>query len=151
MEASGIRQAQMADCQAIEGCVRAAYAKYLTRMDKEPAPLQADYKALIAQGIVSMVTDGEAVRGVLVMMPEGQSMFVENIAVDPRYQGQGLGRMLMAFVEQQARAEGLREIRLYTNELMTENLRFYQQLGFEEEGRRVHDGHRRVFLRKLLV
>ena len=31
---------------------------------------------------------------------------------------------------------------------MTENLRFYQKLGFEEEGRRGEDGYHRVFLRK---
>ena len=56
--------------------------------------------------------------------------------------------MLRAFVEQQARKEQLHEIRLYTNELMTETLRFYQKLGFEEEGRRVQDGYHRVFLWK---
>lgn len=77
-------------------------------------------------------------------------MFVENVAIDPRFQGQGLGRTLMAFVEQQARKEQLDEIRLYTNELMTENLLFYRQLGFEEECRRVQNGYRRVFLRKRL-
>jgi ribosomal protein S18 acetylase RimI-like enzyme len=44
--------------------------------------------------------------------------------------------MLMTFVEQQARKEQLQEIRLYTNELMTENLLFYQRIGFKEEGRR---------------
>jgi hypothetical protein len=34
---------------------------------------------------------------------------------------------------------------------MTEDLQFYQRLGFEEEGRRVQDGYRRVFLRKILT
>ena len=85
------------------------------------------------------------------MIPQGKSMFVENIAVDPRFQGQGLGHMLMAFVEQQARAEQLNEISLYTNELMTENFPFYHKLGFEEEGRSVQDGYHRVFLRKRLM
>ena len=82
------------------------------------------------------------------MMPQERSLFVENVAVDPRFQGQGLGQVLMAFVEQQARKEQLNEIRLYTNELMTESLRFYHKLGFEEESRRVQDGYHRVFLRK---
>lgn len=59
--------------------------------------------------------------------------------------------MLMSFVEQQARKEQLREVSLYTNELMTGNLRFYQKLGFEEEGRRVEDGYHRVYLRKVLA
>ena len=109
-----------------------------------------DYQALIAQEIVSVLADEKEIRGVLVMMPQGRGMVVENIAVDPRFQGQGLGRMLMAFVEQQARKEQLDEIHLYTNEVMTENLLFYHQLGFEEEGRYMQDGYRRVFLRKRL-
>lgn len=84
------------------------------------------------------------------MMSRDNGMFVENIAVDPRFQEQGLGQALMAFVEQKARKEHLHEIHLYTNELMTENLRFYEKCGFEEEGRRLEEGYHRVFLLKKL-
>ncbi|EFH83821.1 GNAT family N-acetyltransferase [Ktedonobacter racemifer] len=148
MENIRIRQAQAADQRAVWACVRAAYSKYLVRMGREPAPLHADYEALIAQGVVYVLANEEEVRGVLVMMSWERSLLVENVAVDPRFQGQGLGQVLMAFVEQQGRKEQLDEIRLYTNEVMTENLRFYHKLGFEEDGRRVEDGYHRVFLRK---
>ncbi len=145
---SRFRQAEAVDQRAVVDCVRAAYSSYLVRIGKEPAPMHADYEALIAQKLVYVLTDEDVVRGVLVMMPQERSLFVENVAVDPRFQGQGLGQALMAFVEQHARKEQLNEIRLYTNELMTENLRFYHKLGFEEESRRVQDGYHRVFLRK---
>ncbi|EFH82912.1 GNAT family N-acetyltransferase [Ktedonobacter racemifer] len=148
MENIRIRQAQAADQRAVWACVRAAYSKYLVRMGREPTPLHADYEALIAQGVVYVLANEEEVRGVLVMMSWERSLLVENVAVDPRFQGQGLGQVLMAFVEQQGRKEQLDEIRLYTNEVMTENLRFYHKLGFEEDGRRVEDGYHRVFLRK---
>lgn len=151
MEHRHIRQAREADHQAVVDCVRAAYARYLERMGREPAPLSADYAALITQGVVSVLEQGAEICGILVMMPRQQSMFVENIAIDPRFQGRGLGRQLMAFVEQRAQEAQLSEIRLYTNELMTENLHFYSKLGFAEEDRRVQDGYRRVFLRKKLV
>lgn len=150
MEQLIIRQAQEADLDAVVACVCAAYTKYIARIGKEPAPLSADYAALIAQKVVYVLSDGGGIRGILVMMPQGRRMFVENVAVDPDFQGRGLGRILMAFVEQQARKEQLDEIYLYTNELMTENLFFYQRLGFTEEARRMHDGYRRVFLRKIL-
>lgn len=145
-----IRQAEPEDQEALVNCVQAAYSKYIKRIEKKPAPLLADYQALMAQGIVYVLADKGGIRGVLVMMPQGRDMFVENVAIDPRFQGQGLGRALMAFVEQQTRKEQLDEIRLYTNELMTENLHFYHQLGFEEESRHVQNGYRRVFLRKRL-
>ncbi len=146
-----IRQAQPADQKAIEACVQAAYAKYTARIGKKPAPLLANYALLIAQEVVYVLANEEEIHGVLVMMLQERRMFVENIAIDPRFQRQGLGRVLMNFVEQQTRRHQLDEIHLYTNELMTENLDFYRHLGFDEEERRTEDGYRRVFLRKTLV
>ena|ERR1017187_4809538 len=118
MEIKSIRQAEAADQRAVVACVRAAYSRYLVRMDKEPAPMHADYEALIAQGVVYVLADEDGVRGVLVMMPQERSLLVENIAIDPRFQGQGLGQVLMVFVEQQARKEQLNEIRLYTTDVL---------------------------------
>jgi hypothetical protein len=57
----------------------------------------------------------------------------------------------MALVDQQMRKEQLHEIRLCTNALLTEHLRFYQKLGFEGDGQRVEEGDHRVVLRKGLV
>jgi N-acetylglutamate synthase-like GNAT family acetyltransferase len=85
-------------------------------MQKEPAPLHADYRALIARGILFVLPDEGGVCGVVVMLPHEGSMFVENVAVAPCYQGQGLGTLLMAFVEQQARQQHLSQIRLYTSQ-----------------------------------
>lgn len=146
-----IRQAITEDQAAIEACVRAVYSIYIERIGKQPAPMLADYQALIARGVVYVLLDEANLCGVLVMMRQGESMFVENIAVDPRFQGHGLGHALMAFVEERARMEHLSAIRLYTHELMAENLVFYRKLGFEEEARYKQDGYRRVFLRKRLA
>lgn len=149
-EAFTIRLACEDDLHAITTCVHSAYTIYLTRMDKAPAPLFANYKALLARDTIYVLVSAERVCGVLVMMPQDTHMFIENVAVDSRSQGQGFGKALMAFAEQEARKARLSEIRLYTNELMTENLRFYRKLGFEEIDRRVEDGYRRVFLHKAL-
>jgi ribosomal protein S18 acetylase RimI-like enzyme len=145
-----IRQAEQQDLAAITACVQAAYSKYVERIGKKPAPMMADYPALIARGVTYTVVDGADVLGTLVMEPQDGAMLVDNVAVDPRFQGRGLGRALMAFAEQQARDQGLDMILLYTNEAMTENLIFYQRLGFEEESRNEQDGYCRVFLRKRL-
>jgi ribosomal protein S18 acetylase RimI-like enzyme len=138
------------DARAVTGCVRAAYAGYVERIGREPAPMTADYPALIAAGEVWVIRAGEGVAGVLVLRPQPPALLVENVAVAPDRQGEGMGRALMAFAEEQARAAGLREVVLYTNECMTENLRFYPALGFAETGRGVQDGFARVFYRKRL-
>jgi N-acetylglutamate synthase-like GNAT family acetyltransferase len=87
MENRCIRQAQMEDQQAIVACVRAAYSKYLVRMDREPTPLHADYGALIAQEVVYVLANEASIRGVLVLIAQPDSLFVENVAIDPRFQG----------------------------------------------------------------
>lgn len=143
-----IRRAVASDQHAVKECVRAAYGVYIERIGRPPAPMLADYAALIAEGVVYVLTIRGRIRGVLVMMRQGATMFVENIAIAPECQRQGLGRIVMMHIEQQTRKEQLSAIRLYTNELMAENLVFYHKLGFEEEGRSMQDGYQRVFLCK---
>ena len=109
-----------------------------------------DYDALIRAGEVWVWDEGGEVLGVLVMRPADDHLFVDNVAVAPGHQGRGLGRELLAFAEERAEREGLPEVRLYTNEKMHENLAVYAKLGFEETGRGVDGGYRRVFMRKRL-
>ncbi|MGI8549559.1 MAG: GNAT family N-acetyltransferase [Dehalococcoidia bacterium] len=145
-----IRPAEIDEQHMVAECVNAAYSKYIERMGRAPAPMLADYTALIRNGIVYVMAAGEGIHAVLVLIPEPDHLFLENIAVHPDYQGKGLGRQLMAWVEQRAADRNLAEIRLYTNEAMHENLDFYRRLGYEEVDRRLEDGFRRVFMRKLL-
>jgi hypothetical protein len=45
---------------------------------------------------------------------------------------------------------GLPEVRLYTNEAMTENLDYYPRRGYRETHRATQNGYRRVFFSKIL-
>jgi ribosomal protein S18 acetylase RimI-like enzyme len=94
--------------------------------------------------------DAAEVVGVLVLHERDTALLIENVAVHPSRQGRGIGRALVAFAEEQARAAGLAEVTLYTNARMTANLRFYPALGYAETGRRAEDGFDRVFYRKRL-
>jgi GNAT superfamily N-acetyltransferase len=147
---TAIRQALPEDDAAVTACVRAAYAVYVERIGREPAPMTADYAALIAAGAVWVAAEAGAVSGVLVLHARPPAMFVENVAVLPERQGRGLGRELLDFAESRARGAGLTELVLYTNARMTENLRFYPALGYVETGRGMQDGFARVFYRKAL-
>jgi ribosomal protein S18 acetylase RimI-like enzyme len=146
-----VRSAMQGDVEQIARLVNVAYAKYLSKMERPPAPMLADYTELIAHSDVYVLASRSEIAGLLVLKAQDQALLIENVAVDPAFQGQGLGRRLMAFAERYAREHGLRELRLYTNEVMVENLAFYRRLGFEEVERRVDDGYRRVFMRKSLV
>jgi ribosomal protein S18 acetylase RimI-like enzyme len=145
-----IRPAESADVAQIRVVVEAAYGRYVTRMGRRPAPMTADYAALVAAGEVWVGAGGEEIVGVLVIRPSGDALEVENVAVDPAYQGRGHGRTLIAFAEARARELGLTRVTLYTNAAMVENVAMYRQLGYVETDRRVEDGYRRVFFEKSL-
>ena len=145
-----IRRAVPGDVRAVSAVVQAAYAPYVPRIGREPAPMTADYESLVTAGEVWVgETDGRVV-GVLVIRASGDALELENVAVDPVEQGLGHGRALVSFAESRARECGLAAVELYTNEAMAENIELYPRLGYIETGRRVEDGYRRVYFRKAL-
>ena len=145
-----IRLAESDDVAAIRALVEAAYAVYLPRLERPPAPVLADYPALVDAGEAWIgIANGHMV-GVLVIRAGDDALELENVAVDPAFQGRGYGRALIAFAEERARELGVPSVTLYTNEVMVENLRLYPRLGFVEMDRRVEDGFRRVYFQKSL-
>jgi ribosomal protein S18 acetylase RimI-like enzyme len=147
-----IQLASAADCLAVIACVHDAYVGYVERIGRPPAPMGANYADLIARGDVYVVPGqvGEGLHGVIVMRVEEGALFIENVAVHPRHQKQGLGSQLMAFAEAHAVRLGVPEIRLYTHARMTENIAFYTRRGYVEVDRRLDEGFARVFMRKRL-
>jgi hypothetical protein len=57
----------------------------------------------------------------------------------------------MAFVEEEARRQGFGVIRLYTNELMTENIALYSRPGYVETHRGEEKGYSRIYMEKRLL
>jgi ribosomal protein S18 acetylase RimI-like enzyme len=146
-----LRPAAGGDVAVVARISHDAYAVYVERIGRRPAPVTADHAALVAAGEVTVATVAEAVVGVLVTRPAGSSLLLESVAVDPGHQGMGIGRALVAHAEALAAAAGLEAVELYTNQAMTENLRLYPRLGYVETGRRSEDGYRRVYFRKTLA
>ena len=142
------RKATAADLPAIREVISAAYARYLSRMDRPPAPLLRDYGPAIEAG--ELWVAGDPVTGLISLTRDGDSLLIENVAVHPSAQGTGLGRQLMEFAEQQAGRRRLWRLTLYTHEVMTENHAIYAHLGYREVHRRTEDGYRRIYMEKLL-
>jgi GNAT superfamily N-acetyltransferase len=147
-----IRLARSVHSDAVRNCVRTAYALYVERIGRDPAPMSANYDELIARGAVYLLQPrrSEEVYGVLVLRVDAQALWIENVAVSPQHQHRGYGRQLLGFAEQHARDTGLMEVRLYTHELMVENIMLYTHLGYVEVDRRRDEGYRRVFMSKHL-
>jgi ribosomal protein S18 acetylase RimI-like enzyme len=142
-----IRRAGLADLPVVSGIVDRAYGVYVERIGMRPGPMDADYRGAIERELV-WVAEEEAVLGLIILVENPDHLLIENVAVDPARQGEGVGRALMDFAEDSARAAGLDVIRLYTHEKMSENLALYARLGYREFERRDEGGFDRVFLAK---
>jgi GNAT superfamily N-acetyltransferase len=143
-----IRPANADDVQSIRSLVERAYSPWVPLIGLRPAPMDADYPALVDEGDVFVLAEPD-LAAVLVLRPTDQgALMVENVAVDPASQGNGYGRALLEFAEQQARERGVRELRLFTHERMTSNIELYERLGWTEYDRLAEHGFARVFMRK---
>jgi ribosomal protein S18 acetylase RimI-like enzyme len=109
--------------------------------------MAADYDAEIAASRAVVIQAGGKLCGYMVAWPESDVYFIENIGVDPQYQGHGLGRRLIEYAVAEARRCDLAALSLYTNEAMTENLAMYAHIGFAETHRVSEKGFRRVYMR----
>ncbi|MEP4195687.1 MAG: GNAT family N-acetyltransferase [Aliishimia sp.] len=146
-----IRKAMSEDVASVRRCAEDAYEQYVATIGKKPAPMLADFGSLIASGSVYVAagTDAELM-GFIVFYQEGNHFMLENVAVRSNAAGRGVGKRLIAFCEEQAKRSGVRCVKLYTNEKMSENLSIYPHLGYRETDRRTEDGFNRVFFEKSL-
>ncbi len=124
------RRATPADAAAVRDLTRAAYAKWVPLLGREPKPMGADYAAALRDHLVELLYQGDTLAGLAEMIPQPDHLLLENIAVAPAWQGRGLGRALMARVEAIAAERGQAEVRLYTNARFVENIALYRRLGY---------------------
>ncbi len=145
-----LRAAGPDDLADVRRIVRDAYTPFIARLGKPPGPMLDDYAALVARDAVTLAERDGIAAGVLVLLDQPDHLLLDNVAVGPAHQGQGVGRALLAHAEDEARRRGFREIRLYTNVLMTENVATYLRAGYVETGRGEQGGYARAFFSKRL-
>jgi len=143
-----IRAAVPGDATCVDRIAREAYAPYVARIGRQPAPMTADHASLIARGEVLVATDGDRLSGCVVLRARPSSLLLESVAVSAPQRGRGVGRALIGFAERHAHQLGLGSVELYTNATMTENLGYYPRLGYVEYDRRREHGFDRVYFRK---
>lgn len=146
-----IRLAMSADVCMIQEIVEDAYAPYVARIGRKPAPMTDDYAECVRVQNVWVLETSNGIAGLIVLRKKADHLLVSNVAVGRAYQGLGFGKALLEFANAFAARNGRRELRLYTNELMHENLVMYSRLGWEEYERAEQNGFRRVLMRKQIA
>lgn len=143
-----IRVATISDAEAVAALTKAAYAKWVPVIGREPLPMKADHAAFIRDHRVDLLFAGSDLAALLETIQHENDILIENVAVDPRFQKRGYGRKMLAYAEQLAAQAGVGIVRLYTNSLFEENLRLYASLGYEIEREEARNGGVAIYLFK---
>ena len=130
--------------------VKDAYSHYIERMGKAPGPMLDDYARRIADQQAWILEVDQVIAGLIVLEDDEGALLLDNVAVSPAVQGNGYGRTLIAFAEEEARRRGYGELHLYTNVLMIENIALYKRLGFRKTKRVSEQGFERLYMAKTL-
>ncbi len=133
MSELAFRRAGEHDAETVRDLTYAAYAKWVPVIGRKPKPMNADYEHAVRAHVIELAYLYGALAGLIELIPAADHLLLENLAVAPAHQGKGIGRRLMARVEELARAEGFPVVRLYTNKAFTTNLAFYRRLGYAIE------------------
>lgn len=147
-EKIAIRPANPSDAQKMTEIAKKAYAPYVPRMQKYPKPMLENYAELVEQGFCSILEIDGQIAGYIVLVPQENSLLLDNIGIDPAYQKMGLGGKLLQYAEDTALKLSFGKIILHTNEAMTENLQWYPRHGYRLDEFREAEGYKRAYFSK---
>ena len=125
-----LRRGVSRDAGELRRLTRAAYAKWVPIIGREPKPMGADYEEAVESHRFDLIYVDGVLAGLIETIDEGDSLLVENLAVDPDFQGRGLGSALLAHAEEIARAAGHARVTLYTNQRFAQNIELYLRRGY---------------------
>lgn len=129
-ENTEIRRALPADAADIRALTRAAYAKWVAIIGREPLPMLADYDIAVREHRIDLLFADARLAGLIETTDEKDHLFIVNVAVAPPFQGRGCGRLLLGHAERLAASLRLTELRLQTNKQFVANVEFYHHIGY---------------------
>ena len=145
-----IRRATIKDSDDLLKIAEIAYDKYLPLMDKKPAPMLADFNKHIAEDIVFIaLAEVEIIAGYVVLQQIKGQWWLDNIAVHPNHQEQGIGAKLRIEAENYVSILSDR-IQLYTNIVMADNISWYERAGYVITQQALINGYERLYFEKRL-
>ncbi|CAN7694311.1 GNAT family N-acetyltransferase [Mesorhizobium sp. LjNodule214] len=124
------RPAEPADAAAIRDIVCAAYSRWVPVIGREPLPMRADYDKAIREHQFDLAVENGEIVGLIETMRHDDHIWIENVAVAPKAQGRGIGRLLLDSAERKAIEAGCPELRLLTNGAFEANVLLYRRHGY---------------------
>lgn len=108
-------------------------SRYFVLEPEDQIALQNPGKKILEPGgKVLMAVQGDEPIGCCALMPIGPGEFeVVKMAVTDRFQGRGIGRMLLTAIIEAARQAGATRLHLETNRILAPAIHLYESCGFQ--------------------
>jgi GNAT superfamily N-acetyltransferase len=146
-----IRRAGIEDVPAITLITNAAYTKWIPSIGRKPLPMTVDYGIAVQSHMIDLCVVDQKIVALIEMIEEDDHLMIENLALLPQFQGQGLGSKLLHHAEKIALSLGLSMLRLLTNAKFDSNLMFYKRNQFIVDRQEPFMGGTIIHMRKTIV
>lgn len=133
-----IRRARQCDAVAIKSLLRESFREYEQAYTREAfeitTPGEREIGDRIKHWTVWVAVHANVIVGTVSAHREGKALHIRSMAVLPAMRGQGIGKALLAYVEDFACTNGYKRLILNTTPFLTRAIRLYEAFGFEFTG-----------------
>lgn len=129
--------------EALLTLVQGAFAAHAGRIDPPSSASRASaasLRAMAADGVLVLAACDMRLVGCVFGVPQGEALHLSKLAVDPAWQGRGIGRRLVEALTDHARTGGFTGVTLGVRLVLTENIRLFERMGFVATGVTRHPG-----------
>jgi GNAT superfamily N-acetyltransferase len=149
-----IRPIRPEDAGEVMTLQRAAFVSEAQIYDDPDMPVFTqtvdEVRSELEENLGCVALRGSRIVGAARARSDGSLLLIGRIAIAPDQQGEGIGSMLLAALEDRGRAAGCTEAELFTGSRSDANLRLYEREGYRESERVPGEGSDQIFLRKRL-
>ena len=148
---SHIQRGTTEDVDLIRDFTRAAYAKWIPLIGREPLPMAADYETALRQHRFDLLYKTNALAALIETIARSDHLHIQNLCVSPKFQRLGLGSQLLNYAQDMAVGENLPALRLDTNKFFTGNVDLYLRHGFSIDWEKPVDGGVHIHMVKQII
>lgn len=131
------------DLAEIVALVHRAFGEYRGVLKPESGALSETVESLatrLEKNRLFLAMEAGRLRGAVFATRKGDAVYIDRLSVDPETRGSGIAKRLIEVVEAHARESGAARVTLGVRLALTQNISFFQRLGFVETGRQAHAG-----------
>ncbi len=144
MSSATIRTITTEDAALLKDLIQQAFEQYRDRLDPPSGVFTETVEHLVQKiehggGFIALA-DQQAVGAVLYEPLEG-GIYLGRLAVLPAYRGKGIGRLLVAAVENAAREQGFEHVWLGVRVVLPENRAMFERMGYHVVEALAHPGY----------